>query len=81
MLSGMLVIGGIGLIASLLLGIASKIFYVAVDPTVLAIQRSFLVQTVGPVDLQAAQAVQRSLQKEGQIQMHAQLVDLMWQLG
>ena len=37
MLSGMLVIGGIGLIASLLLGIASKIFYVAVDPTVLAI--------------------------------------------
>jgi len=37
MVAGMLAIGGIGLIASLLLGIASKIFYVAVDPTVLAI--------------------------------------------
>jgi formate dehydrogenase beta subunit len=34
---GMLAIGGIGLIASFLLGIASKVFYVAVDPTVLAI--------------------------------------------
>jgi len=37
MVAGMLAIGGIGLIASLLLGIASKIFYVAVDPTILAI--------------------------------------------
>jgi len=37
MLAGMLAIGGIGLVASLLLGIASKIFYVAVDPTILAI--------------------------------------------
>jgi len=37
MVAGMLVIGGIGLVASLLLGIASKIFYVAVDPTILAI--------------------------------------------
>jgi len=37
MVAGMLAIGGIGLVASLLLGIASKIFYVAVDPTVLAI--------------------------------------------
>ena len=37
MLSGMLAIGGIGLVASFLLGIASKIFYVAVDPIVLAI--------------------------------------------
>jgi len=37
MLAGMLAIGGIGLIASILLGIASKIFYVAVDPVVLAI--------------------------------------------
>ncbi len=31
---GMLVIGGIGLISSFLLGIASRIFYVAVDPVV-----------------------------------------------
>ena len=37
MVAGMLAIGGIGLVASLLLGIASKIFYVAVDPTILAI--------------------------------------------
>jgi len=37
MLSGMLAIGGIGLIASFLLGIASKVFYVAVDPVVLSI--------------------------------------------
>lgn len=37
MVAGMLVIGGIGLVASLLLGIASKIFYVAVDPTISAI--------------------------------------------
>ena len=34
MLAGMLVIGGIGLIASILLGIASRLFYVAVDPVV-----------------------------------------------
>ena len=31
---GMLVIGGIGLIAAILLGIASKVFYVPVDPVV-----------------------------------------------
>jgi len=37
MFTGMLAIGGIGLIASILLGIASKIFYVAVDPVVLSI--------------------------------------------
>jgi len=37
MLSGMLAIGGIGLVAAFLLGIASKIFYVAVDPVVLEI--------------------------------------------
>jgi len=34
---GMLAIGGIGLIAAILLGIASKLFYVAVDPVVLEI--------------------------------------------
>ncbi|MEE8598596.1 MAG: RnfABCDGE type electron transport complex subunit B, partial [Dehalococcoidales bacterium] len=34
MLAGMVVIGGIGLIASILLGIASKLFYVALDPVV-----------------------------------------------
>ncbi len=34
---GMLAIGGIGLIASILLGLASKVFYVAVDPVVLEI--------------------------------------------
>ena len=34
---GMLAIGGIGLIAAILLGIASKVFYVAVDPVVLQI--------------------------------------------
>jgi len=34
---GMLAIGGIGLIAAVLLGIASKLFYVAVDPVVLEI--------------------------------------------
>jgi formate dehydrogenase beta subunit len=37
MLSGMLAIAGIGLVASFLLGIASKVFYVAVDPMVLSI--------------------------------------------
>lgn len=37
MLSGMLAIAGIGLVASFLLGIASKVFYVAVDPVVLSI--------------------------------------------
>jgi len=37
MLAGMLAIGGIGLIASILLGIASKLFYVAVDPVVQAV--------------------------------------------
>jgi len=37
MLSGMLAIAGIGLVASVLLGIASKLFYVAVDPVVLSI--------------------------------------------
>jgi len=34
---GMLAIGGMGLIAAVLLGIASKLFYVAVDPVVLEI--------------------------------------------
>ena len=34
---GMLAIGGIGLIASILLGLVSKVFYVAVDPVVLEI--------------------------------------------
>ncbi|UCH00977.1 MAG: RnfABCDGE type electron transport complex subunit B, partial [Deltaproteobacteria bacterium] len=34
MLAGMLVIGGIGLIASILLSIASKVFYVPIDPVV-----------------------------------------------
>jgi len=34
---GMIAIGGIGLIAAVLLGIASKVFYVAVDPVVLEI--------------------------------------------
>jgi formate dehydrogenase beta subunit len=37
MLTGMLVIGGIGLAASILLGIASTLFYVAVDPVVQAV--------------------------------------------
>jgi len=37
MLAGMLAIGGIGLVASIILGIAAKVFYVAVDPVVLAI--------------------------------------------
>ena len=37
MLSGMLAIAGIGLVASVLLGIAAKVFYVAVDPVVLSI--------------------------------------------
>jgi formate dehydrogenase beta subunit len=37
MLTGMLVIGGIGLAASILLGIASTVFYVAVDPVVQAV--------------------------------------------
>jgi formate dehydrogenase beta subunit len=37
MVAGMLAIGGIGLVASLLLGVASKIFYVAVDPTIVAL--------------------------------------------
>lgn len=37
MLAGMLAIGGIGLVASIILGIASKLFYVAVDPVVLEI--------------------------------------------
>jgi formate dehydrogenase beta subunit len=37
MLTGMLAIGGIGLIASILLGIASKLFYVPVDPLVQAV--------------------------------------------
>ena len=37
MLSGMLAIAGIGLVASVLLGIASTLFYVAVDPVVLSI--------------------------------------------
>jgi len=34
---GMIAIGGIGLIAAVLLGIASKVFYVAVDPVVLEV--------------------------------------------
>ena len=37
MLSGMLAIAGIGLVASVLLGISAKVFYVAVDPVVLSI--------------------------------------------
>ncbi len=37
MFSGMIAIGGMGLVAALLLGVASKIFYVAVDPKVLEI--------------------------------------------
>ncbi len=37
MFTGMLAIGGIGLAASILLAIASKLFYVAVDPTVQAL--------------------------------------------
>jgi Na+-translocating ferredoxin:NAD+ oxidoreductase RNF subunit RnfB len=37
MLAGMLAIAGIGLVASFLLGIASKVFYVAVDPMILSI--------------------------------------------
>jgi len=37
MIAGTLAIGGIGLIAAFLLGIASKIFYVAVDPLVLSV--------------------------------------------
>jgi formate dehydrogenase beta subunit len=37
MLTGMLVIGGIGLAASILLGIASALFYVPVDPVVQAV--------------------------------------------
>jgi formate dehydrogenase beta subunit len=37
MLTGMIAIGGIGLTASILLGIASKVFYVQVDPVVQAV--------------------------------------------
>jgi len=37
MIAGTLTIGGIGLVAALLLGIAAKIFYVAVDPVVLSV--------------------------------------------
>jgi len=37
MLTGMIAIGGIGLAASILLGIASKVFYVQVDPVVQAV--------------------------------------------
>ncbi len=37
MLTGMIAIGGIGLVASILLGIASKVFYVQVDPVVQAV--------------------------------------------
>jgi formate dehydrogenase beta subunit len=37
MLTGMLAIAGIGLLASVILGIAAKVFYVAVDPVVLSI--------------------------------------------
>lgn len=37
MLTGMIAIGGIGLAASILLGIASKLFYVQVDPVVQAV--------------------------------------------
>jgi homotetrameric NADPH-dependent glutamate synthase len=37
LLSGLCAIAGLGLVASVLLGIASKIFYVAVDPVVLSI--------------------------------------------
>jgi formate dehydrogenase beta subunit len=40
MLTGMLTIGGIGLAASILLGIASKVFYVQVDPTVSALSEA-----------------------------------------
>jgi len=37
MLTAMITIGGIGLAASIILGIASKVFYVAVDPVVQAV--------------------------------------------
>jgi formate dehydrogenase beta subunit len=37
MITGMLAIGGIGLAASILLGIASKVFYVEIDPIVQAV--------------------------------------------
>jgi formate dehydrogenase beta subunit len=63
MLAGMLAIGGIGLVASIILGIASKVFYVAVDPVVLAITEALPGANCGACGFAGCSSCARSIAK------------------
>ena len=63
MLSGMLAIGGIGLVAAFLLGIASKIFYVAIDPVVLEITEALPGANCGACGFAGCSSAARAIAK------------------